>query len=96
MDVSCEILLQAGNRCHVISHLDRVDLFFYLKKPTTQAMKTHVTREKKKEEEKKILKPTKSGNICSYSDAWRKKLLHEAAEVTTKIMLILCSSAFQL
>lgn len=53
MDVSCEILLQAGNRCHVISHLDHVDLFFYLKKPATQAMKTHVTRGKKKRKEKK-------------------------------------------
>lgn len=37
-----------------------------------------------------------SGNVCGYSDAWRKKLLKAVAEVTTKIMLILCSSAFQL
>lgn len=51
--MSCEILLQAGNRCHVISHLDHVDLFFYLKKPATQAMKTHVTRGKKKKKIKK-------------------------------------------
>lgn len=57
--MNCEILLQAENRCHVVSHLDHVDLLFYLKKPASQAMKTHATgkkENKKKERERKKIK----------------------------------------
>lgn len=53
VDVNCEILLQAENRCHVISHLDHVDLLFYLKKTATQAMKTHATGKKTKQKNPK-------------------------------------------